>query len=94
MSTVRVYETSFCPYCVAAKRYLKRMNVEYETVDVSTDAQKRQWLLIVTGMRTVPQIFVGETPIGGYTDMVDLDRRGELRPLFDREGVSWADQAP
>lgn len=91
MSSVRVYETTFCPYCVAAKRYLKRMNIDYETIDVSSDMEKRQWLLRTTGMRTVPQIFVGETSVGGYTDMVDLDRRGEFRPLLEREGVTWTE---
>lgn len=85
MSHVKVYVTTYCPYCVAAKRYLDRKDVAYEVIDITGDHEKRLWLLERTGMRTVPQIFVGEHAIGGYTDMVALDKRGGLQPLLDED---------
>lgn len=91
MSKVQVYVTSYCTYCTQAKRYLDRLGVAYETIDVSHDDQRRNWLVQTTGMRTVPQIFVGPTSVGGYTDMVALDRKGEFRPLLNREGIAWTD---
>jgi len=88
MSHVKVYVTTFCPYCVAAKRYLTRKNIEFETIDLTGDHEKRIWLMERTGMRTVPQIFVGEHAIGGYTDMVALDEKGGLQPLLDEVGAA------
>jgi glutaredoxin 3 len=82
MPTVRVYTTRLCAYCVAAKRHLDRKHVPYEEIDVSDDPDAREWLVEATGRRTVPQIFIGDRSIGGYTDLVELDRRGELDPLL------------
>jgi glutaredoxin 3 len=87
MSSVRVYVTSYCPYCTMAKGHLERLGVAYQTIDVSHDPETRNWLVERTGMRTVPQIFVGDTPVGGYTDMMAMERSGEFRPLLEREGV-------
>jgi len=89
MSAVKVYVTNYCPYCVQAKRFLDRMGVAYEVIDISQDPDQRMWLAERTGMRTVPQIIVGETPVGGYTDMVAADRAGTFRPLLDEAGVSY-----
>jgi glutaredoxin 3 len=86
-SPVRVYVTSYCPFCTSAKRFLDRGGVAYETVDVSQDAEKRIWLAQTTGMRTVPQIFVGDVPLGGYTDMIARHERGELVPLLEEHGI-------
>lgn len=86
--TVRVYVTTFCPYCVAAKRWLTTRGVPYEVVDASTDPTTRYWLVEKSGMRTVPQIFVGEHSVGGYTDMVAMDERGEFFPLLDAQGIA------
>ena len=64
-----VYTTRICGYCVAAKRLLERESLPYEEVDVSMDREKRAWLVQATGRRTVPQIFINEVPIGGYTEL-------------------------
>lgn len=89
MSKVTVYVTTYCGYCVAAKRWLTSIGVDYDVIDVSYDPEARRWLAATTGMRTVPQIFVGEHPVGGYEEMRAMDNRGEFRPLLDAEGVSY-----
>ena len=89
-SPVRVYVTAYCPYCVQAKRFLDRMQVAYDTIDVSGDADKRIWLAQTTGMRTVPQIFVGEVSVGGFTDMMERHEKGEFLPLLDAHGVTYS----
>ncbi len=86
-SGVTVYVTSYCAYCEMAKRHLRKLGVHYETIDVTRDAQKRMELVQKTGMRTVPQIFIGDTSIGGYTDMAKLDRDGELKPMLVAAGL-------
>jgi len=66
-----------------AKRYLREVKgVEYEEIDVTRDQATRQWLVQQTGQRTVPQIFIGDVSIGGFTDMQALDRAGKLDPLL------------
>jgi glutaredoxin 3 len=75
---VTVYTTRVCPYCIAAKRLLAERKVAYKEVDVSSDDAKRAWLVEATGRRTVPQIFIGAEPIGGYDELAALDRSGEL----------------
>lgn len=83
MAAVRIYTTQVCGYCSAAKRFLSTVkNVSYEEIDVSRDSAKRAWLYAETGQTTVPQIFVGEKAIGGYTDMRALDNNGLLDPLL------------
>jgi glutaredoxin 3 len=86
--SIRVYITDYCPYCVAAKQLLDRKGWPYETIDVTNDPERRAWLVQATGQRTVPQVFVGERSLGGYTDMLALDQAGELEPLV------LADTAP
>jgi glutaredoxin 3 len=81
MAHVRVYSTSFCPYCIRAKLLLEERGIPYEGIDVSGDYEARQWLVQATGRRTVPQIFIGEEPIGGFDDLRALDRTGELERL-------------
>lgn len=78
MPKVVMYSTSYCGYCVAAKGLLSRRAIPFEEIDVTDDPEKRTWLRQVTGRRTVPQIFIGDEPIGGYTDLLALDRSGEL----------------
>jgi glutaredoxin 3 len=84
MRHVRVYTTNYCGYCTAAKRYLTDVKkVPFEEIDVSGDRAMRAWLVEASGGRTtVPQIFVGDTPIGGYDDLRALDARGGLDPLL------------
>jgi glutaredoxin 3 len=84
MQPVTIYTTPICSYCVAAKRFLDKKGVPYTEVDVSGDDDRRRWLVEATGQRTVPQIFVGETSVGGYTDLRALDERGGFEPLLAR----------
>lgn len=82
VSSVVIYTTKVCPYCVRAKALLSRKGVEYQEIDVSHDDAKRQWLVQATGQRTVPQIFINDKPVGGFDDIAALDRKGELDPLL------------
>lgn len=83
MATVTVYTTNACPYCRQAEAFLARKGIAFENIDVSEDPQMRLKLVELSeGRKTVPQIFVGGAPIGGYTDMVALDREGKLEPML------------
>ncbi|MCA9544728.1 MAG: glutaredoxin 3 [Myxococcales bacterium] len=82
MASVKVYSTRICWYCDQAKRLLAKKGVAFEDIDVSDDADARRWLVETTGRRTVPQIFVGDQAIGGYTDLAALDRSGRLDALL------------
>ena len=73
---VRVFRTRHCPYCLMAARLLTSVGVEFEEIDVSGDSEQRRWLAQASGQRTVPQIFVGETSIGGYSELRALLRGG------------------
>lgn len=77
MAKVKVYTTSYCPFCDAAKAHLQRRNIPFEEIDVTDDAAK-QALKQRTGWRTVPQIFIDDELIGGYQELMALDARGEL----------------
>lgn len=90
MSKVTVYVTTYCGFCDAAKRWLTSMDIDFDTIDVTTDSEMRMQLVERSGMRTVPQIFVGDTSVGGYQEMRAMDNRGEFRPLLDKEGISYS----
>jgi glutaredoxin 3 len=77
---VTVYVTDYCPYCTRAKSLLNKRNIAFTEVDVSNDDEKRAWLVKTTGRRTVPQIFIGDEPVGGSDEIHDLDRKGLLVP--------------
>lgn len=78
MARVRMYTTVICPYCIRAKALLKAKGIGFEEIDVTGDHDTRTWLVKATGRRTVPQIFIGEEPIGGFEELRALDRGGEL----------------
>lgn len=83
---VRMYTTEICPYCVRAKRLLNARGVsEIEEVRVDLDPQRRDEMMQKTGRRTVPQIFIGETHVGGCDDLHALDAAGKLLPLLAGE---------
>ena len=85
IAPVKVYSTTSCPYCDRAKALLRKRNVPFEEVDVSTDHEKRVWLVGASGgRRTVPQIFIDDKPIGGSDELHALDRSGELEKLLHR----------
>lgn len=82
MRAVRVYSTLFCPYCCMARRLLESKGVRFEEIRVDDDQARREEMMRISGRRTVPQIFVGETHVGGFDDLSALDRAGKLDPLL------------
>jgi glutaredoxin 3 len=82
MKKVEIYTTQWCPYCHAAKSLLDEKGVSYEEVDADDPDVRMAMVQRANGRRTVPQIFVGETHVGGYDDMAALDRRGQLDLLL------------
>jgi len=83
MQAVKMYTTAVCPYCVQAKRLLKSKGVEHiEEIRIDVNPQERAMMMDLTGRRTVPQIFVGATHVGGCDDLIALDSRGALLPLL------------
>lgn len=83
MRPVEIYTTPICPYCHAAKRLLDRKGVAYREIDVSRDvALREQMVQRARGRRTVPQIFVGDTHVGGSDDLHALDQAGKLDALL------------
>lgn len=83
MPKVTIYTTPFCPFCHSAKALLKRKKVEFSEIDVSFDPQERQRMVTrAQGRRTVPQIFIGETHVGGNDELQTLERQGRLDPLL------------
>jgi glutaredoxin 3 len=84
MKTVKMYTTAVCPYCVRAKQILKAKGVvEIQEIRVDTDPAQRQQMMETTGRRTVPQIFIGDTHVGGCDDLMALDAQGGLLPLLN-----------
>ncbi|KLN52939.1 glutaredoxin 3 [Variovorax paradoxus] len=83
MQAVKMYTTAFCPYCVRAKQILKSKGVEeIEEIRIDSDPAARSTMMEITQRRTVPQIFIGGTHVGGCDDLVALDGRGGLMPLL------------
>ena len=83
MQHVKMYTTAVCPYCIRAKQILKAKGVEsIEEIRVDTDPGARATMMETTQRRTVPQIFIGETHVGGCDDLMALDHRGGLVPLL------------
>lgn len=83
MKPVEIYTTPTCPYCIAAKRLLTKKGVDFTEIDVAADpALRLKMTERAGGRRTVPQIFIGETHVGGCDDLIALDQRGGLMPLL------------
>lgn len=84
MQTVKMYTTAVCPYCLRAKQLLKARGVEQiDEIRIDTQPEQRDEMMRVTGRRTVPQIFIGNTHVGGCDDLTALDARGGLLPLLN-----------
>jgi len=84
MAKVTMYTTAVCPFCVRAEMLLKQRGVdEIEKIRIDQHPEQRALMMERTGRRTVPQIYIGETHVGGYDDLAALDRAGGLRPLLD-----------
>lgn len=83
MQAVKMYTTAVCPYCVRAKQVLKAKGVEQiEEIRVDTSPELREHMMQITGRRTVPQIFIGDTHVGGCDELYALERTGRLAPLL------------
>ncbi len=83
MPQVTMYSTQVCPYCVMAEKLLHKKGVmNLEKILIDRDPAQREAMMSRTGRRTVPQIYIGQTHVGGYDDLVALDRAGQLDPLL------------
>lgn len=84
MQTVKIYTTGTCPYCISAKQLLAKRGVtELNEIRVDQVAGEREKMMALTNRRTVPQIFIGTTHVGGCDDLVALDSKGGLLPLLN-----------
>ena len=83
MQKVTMYTTAVCPYCIQAKRFLQSKGVDQiEEIRVDAQPEERAKMMALTGRRTVPQIFIGGTHVGGCDDLIALDAQGGLNPLL------------
>lgn len=84
MANVTMYCTAVCPYCVRAEMLLKQRGVTHiEKIRIDQNPEQREVMMERTGRRTVPQIYIGDTHVGGFDDLAALDRSGGLQPLLD-----------
>lgn len=84
MNTVKIYTTGTCPYCISAKQLLAKRGVTaLNEIRVDLTPGEREKMMQITSRRTVPQIFIGDTHVGGCDDLVALDNRGGLLPLLN-----------
>ena len=79
---ITLYTSAICPYCVAAKNFLKSKGQVWTEVRIDLDFGQRQEMIAKTNRTSVPQIFIGQTHVGGYDDMIALHRAGKLEPLL------------
>ncbi|CAG4911365.1 glutaredoxin 3 [Paraburkholderia saeva] len=87
MSSVTIYSTPTCPYCLAAKALLRSKGVTYNDISIEGDRDAAVALAKKTGRRTVPQIYIGATHVGGFDDLSALDQDGRLDALLRREAA-------
>lgn len=84
MQHVKMYTTAVCPYCIQAKQVLKSRGVaQIEEIRIDERVDERAKMMEITGRRTVPQIFIGATHVGGCDDLMALDSKGELMPMLN-----------
>ncbi len=79
---VVIYTKATCPYCAAALRLLRQKGVRFREIDLLEEPERREEMIRRSGRTTVPQVFIGGRPIGGYDDLAALDARGELDALL------------
>jgi glutaredoxin 3 len=88
MQHVKMYTTAVCPFCIRAKQILKAKGVDsIEEVRIDMEPDERMKMMEITGRRTVPQIFIGDTHVGGCDDLIALDGRGGLVPLLNGQAA-------
>jgi glutaredoxin 3 len=89
MSEVKVYTSQYCGFCTRAKLLLEQEDIPFLEIDITGDREARVELIERSkGQRTVPQIFVGQTHVGGFSELLALYRSGELAPLLEAEGIN------
>ena len=79
---VTIYSKDYCPYCIQAKNLLTSLNIEFKEIDITNDSVTLQRIMTISRIRTVPQIFVDETYLGGYMDIAELHSEGKLLPMI------------
>ncbi len=85
-----MYSTRFCPYCIRARMLLEAKGVAYEDIGVDGEPERRREMMALSGRRTVPQIWVGDTHVGGYDDLAALEQQGRLDELLETAPqASW-----
>ena len=89
---ITLYTSASCGYCVAAKNFLKSRGLAWKEVRIDLDAGERERMVALARRTSVPQIFVGQTHVGGYDDMMAMHRAGQLVPLLEANGLK--DGAP
>lgn len=84
MSSPRItlYSSAICPYCIAAKNFLKSRGLEWDEIRIDLDPAEREKMVALAKRTSVPQIFVGQTHVGGYDDMMAMHRAGKFEPLL------------
>ncbi|MGI9290488.1 MAG: glutaredoxin 3 [Gammaproteobacteria bacterium] len=87
MASVKMYTTQWCGYCAAARELLRSKGVKFEDIDVDADQALRQEMTEKSGGSTVPQVFINNKPVGGYTDIAALEQQGKLDELLSQEGT-------
>jgi glutaredoxin 3 len=88
MQPVKMYTTAVCPFCIRAKQILKARGVDaIEEIRVDTEPEERMKMMEITGRRTVPQIFIGDTHVGGCDELMALDSQGGLIPLLNGQSA-------
>jgi glutaredoxin 3 len=80
-----MYSTGWCPYCARARALLERKGIAFHEIDIETGAELRAEMIARSGRRSVPQIFIGERHVGGFEELYELDRSGELDSLLQTE---------
>ena len=88
MSKIVIYTSEFCGYCFAAKNLLAGKGLGFEEIRVGNDLDKRREMIDISRRQTVPQILIGDVPIGGYDDLVALEQAGKLDQLLIEQGVA------
>lgn len=84
MNKIVIYSSAHCPYCTMAKQLLDRKGVSYDEIRVDLHPEKREEMMQKSQRRTVPQIFINGKAMGGYTDLVEIDRSGQLDTLLTK----------
>ncbi|MEQ1900703.1 MAG: glutaredoxin 3 [Devosia sp.] len=82
MQKVQIYSMGWCPYCSAAKALLEEKGIAFDEINVATPEERMAMIQRAHGRRTVPQIFIGDTHVGGYVELAGLERDGKLAPLL------------